>query len=209
MNSGLPALAAPLGGVAIPGVKVKFCRYYAKDKTCFYGDECQFLHEDPSMASLSLHGGGTGAGGGGGSPVSFSLGGGAVTATGYVLGNSAASGAPANVPKKNDSLGPAGTAPEGHLLSSKFALRPNVSCPLPLLMFGYGTNLHGGFCLNRVHGFSGLPVATRTTREINMLLYSAKAFLKRKTKILEHPKQRRLVNTLRGFCLFQSFLPNA
>lgn len=138
MNSGLPALAAPLGGVAIPGVKVKYCRYYAKDKTCFYGDECQFLHEDPSMASLSLHGVGTGAGGGG-SPVTLSLGGGAVTATGYVLGNSAASGAPANVSKKNDSLGPAGTAPEGHLLSSKFALRPNVSCPLPLLMFGYWT----------------------------------------------------------------------
>uniref|UniRef100_A0A672N8N9 PAN2-PAN3 deadenylation complex subunit PAN3 n=1 Tax=Sinocyclocheilus grahami TaxID=75366 RepID=A0A672N8N9_SINGR len=104
MNSGLPASAAPLGGVGIPGVKVKFCRYYAKDKTCFYGDECQFLHEDPSMASLSLHGGGTGAGGGG-SPVSLSLAGGAVTA-GYVLGNSAVSGAPANVPKKNDSLVP-------------------------------------------------------------------------------------------------------
>uniref|UniRef100_A0A8C1VNF3 PAN2-PAN3 deadenylation complex subunit PAN3 n=1 Tax=Cyprinus carpio TaxID=7962 RepID=A0A8C1VNF3_CYPCA len=117
MNSGLPASAAPLGGVGIPGVKVKFCRYYAKDKTCFYGDECQFLHEDPSMASLSLHGGGTGAGGGGGSPVSLSLAGGAVTAAGYVLGSSAASGAQANVPKKNDSLGPAGTAMEGQLLS--------------------------------------------------------------------------------------------
>ncbi|XDV47491.1 hypothetical protein PO909_017106 [Leuciscus waleckii] len=123
MNSGLPASAAPLGGVGIPGVKVKFCRYYAKDKTCFYGDECQFLHEDPSMASLSLHGGSTsaggggGGGGGGGSPVSLSLAGGAVTAAGYVLGGSAASGAPANVPKKNDSLGPAGTALEGQLLS--------------------------------------------------------------------------------------------
>uniref|UniRef100_A0A672RVJ2 PAN2-PAN3 deadenylation complex subunit PAN3 n=1 Tax=Sinocyclocheilus grahami TaxID=75366 RepID=A0A672RVJ2_SINGR len=116
MNSGLPAPAAPLGGVGIPGVKVKFCRYYAKDKTCFYGDECQFLHEDLSMASLSLHGGGTGAGGGG-SPVSLSLAGGAVTAAGYVLGSSAASGAPANVPKKNDSLGPAGTTLEGQLLS--------------------------------------------------------------------------------------------
>uniref|UniRef100_A0A8C2Q3Y7 PAN2-PAN3 deadenylation complex subunit PAN3 n=1 Tax=Cyprinus carpio TaxID=7962 RepID=A0A8C2Q3Y7_CYPCA len=79
MNSGLPASAAPLGGVGIPGVKVKFCRYYAKDKTCFYGDECQFLHEDPSMASLSLHGGGTCAGGGGGgSPVSLSLAGGEI-----------------------------------------------------------------------------------------------------------------------------------
>lgn len=120
MNSGLPASAAPLGGVGIPGVKVKFCRYYAKDKTCFYGDECQFLHEDPSMASLSLHGGGA-ATGGGGSPVSLSLAGGAVTAAGYALGGGAGSGAPANVPKKADSLGPAGTAMEGQLLSSKFA----------------------------------------------------------------------------------------
>lgn len=156
MNSGLPASAAPLGGVGIPGVKVKFCRYYAKDKTCFYGDECQFLHEDPSMASLSLHGGGTGAGGGGGgggSPVSLSLAGGAVTAAGYVLGGSAASGAPANVPKKNDSLGPAGTALEGQLLSSKFALRPNVSGCLLLL-------LHGGFCLNRGRGFSAAYLST-------------------------------------------------
>ncbi|KAG8584888.1 hypothetical protein GDO81_004806 [Engystomops pustulosus] len=62
MNSGLPptpsamVVAAPgatqlppMGG---PGVKLKFCRYYAKDKTCFYGDECQFLHEEP----LGIHG---------------------------------------------------------------------------------------------------------------------------------------------------------
>uniref|UniRef100_A0A6Q2ZDL7 C3H1-type domain-containing protein n=1 Tax=Esox lucius TaxID=8010 RepID=A0A6Q2ZDL7_ESOLU len=77
MNSGLPASAAPLGGVGIPCVKVKFCRYYAKDKTCFYGDECQFLHEEPSMGSMSLHGGG--------SPVPLSMAGGAVTAAGYPL----------------------------------------------------------------------------------------------------------------------------
>uniref|UniRef100_A0A8B9EX19 PAN2-PAN3 deadenylation complex subunit PAN3 n=1 Tax=Amazona collaria TaxID=241587 RepID=A0A8B9EX19_9PSIT len=32
------------------GVKLKFCRYYAKDKTCFYGEECQFLHEEPGAA---------------------------------------------------------------------------------------------------------------------------------------------------------------
>ncbi|XP_061313559.1 PAN2-PAN3 deadenylation complex subunit PAN3 isoform X2 [Pezoporus flaviventris] len=31
-------------------VKLKFCRYYAKDKTCFYGEECQFLHEEPGAA---------------------------------------------------------------------------------------------------------------------------------------------------------------
>ncbi|KAM9319846.1 PAN2-PAN3 deadenylation complex subunit PAN3 [Gastrophryne carolinensis] len=46
------AVVAPLGPVGVPGVKLKFCRYYAKDKTCFYGDECQFLHEEP----LGLHG---------------------------------------------------------------------------------------------------------------------------------------------------------
>ncbi|CAH2225153.1 PAN2-PAN3 deadenylation complex subunit PAN3 isoform X5 [Pelobates cultripes] len=55
MSAGLsaspsPGAASPLGAV---GVKLKFCRYYAKDKTCFYGDECQFLHEDP----LGMHGG--------------------------------------------------------------------------------------------------------------------------------------------------------
>ncbi|XP_042562312.1 PAN2-PAN3 deadenylation complex subunit Pan3-like isoform X2 [Clupea harengus] len=114
MNSGLPASAAPLGSVGIPNVKVKFCRYYAKDKTCFYGDECQFLHEDPSMASLSMHGGG-------GSPVPLSIAGGAVTAAaGYALGGNTAAcqggGAP-SVPKKSESLGPAGTALEGQLLT--------------------------------------------------------------------------------------------
>uniref|UniRef100_A0A8D3CKM9 PAN2-PAN3 deadenylation complex subunit PAN3 n=1 Tax=Scophthalmus maximus TaxID=52904 RepID=A0A8D3CKM9_SCOMX len=79
MNSGLPASAAPLGGAGIPNVKVKFCRYYAKDKTCFYGDECQFLHDDPSMASMPLHGGG--------SPVPFSVAGGGGTPAGYSLAN--------------------------------------------------------------------------------------------------------------------------
>jgi len=198
MNSGLPASAAPLGGVGIPGVKVKFCRYYAKDKTCFYGDECQFLHEDPSMASLSLHGGSTGAGGGGGSPVSLSLAGGAVTAGGYVLGGSPVSGAPANVPKKNDSLGPAGTALEGQLLSSKFALRPSVYCSVLLL-------LHGGFCLNRCRGFSlGLPLATKTTREIQHVTPQRAGSFQRKTNILEQISQKRLVNALCGFCWFQN-----
>ncbi|XP_069825971.1 PAN2-PAN3 deadenylation complex subunit PAN3 isoform X3 [Dendropsophus ebraccatus] len=61
MNSGLPptpsaVVAAPgapqLPPMGVPGVKLKFCRYYAKDKTCFYGDECQFLHEEP----LGIHG---------------------------------------------------------------------------------------------------------------------------------------------------------
>uniref|UniRef100_A0A673YB20 PAN2-PAN3 deadenylation complex subunit PAN3 n=1 Tax=Salmo trutta TaxID=8032 RepID=A0A673YB20_SALTR len=106
MNSGLPASAAPLGGVGIPCVKVKFCRYYAKDKTCFYGDECQFLHEEPSMASMSLHGGG--------SPVPLSMSGGAVTAAGYPL--SAPPACPVGVPtvtKKSDSLGSAVPGMEG------------------------------------------------------------------------------------------------
>uniref|UniRef100_A0A8C7H4A8 PAN2-PAN3 deadenylation complex subunit PAN3 n=1 Tax=Oncorhynchus kisutch TaxID=8019 RepID=A0A8C7H4A8_ONCKI len=106
MNSGLPASAAPLGGVGIPCVKVKFCRYYAKDKTCFYGDECQFLHEEPSMANMSLHGGG--------SPVPLSMSGGAVTAAGYPL--SAPPACPVGVPtvtKKSDSLGSAVPGMEG------------------------------------------------------------------------------------------------
>lgn len=42
------AVGPPPGPVTGPGgVKLKFCRYYAKDKTCFYGEECQFLHEEP------------------------------------------------------------------------------------------------------------------------------------------------------------------
>lgn len=112
MNSGLPASAAPLGGAGIPNVKVKFCRYYAKDKTCFYGDECQFLHEDPSMASLPLHGGG--------SPVPLSMAGGGGTPAGYSLGGSAAacqSGGGTGVSKKNETMGPAGTSLEGQLLT--------------------------------------------------------------------------------------------
>ncbi|KAL6462801.1 hypothetical protein MHYP_G00292230 [Metynnis hypsauchen] len=133
MNSGLSASAAPLGGVGIPGVKVKFCRYYAKDKTCFYGDECQFVHEDPAVASLPVHGGGAGGGGagggggggsgGGGSPVPFSMAGSGGTAAGYPLGGSAvvaaacAGAAPASVPKKSDALGPAGAALDGQLLA--------------------------------------------------------------------------------------------
>ncbi|XP_027031172.1 PAN2-PAN3 deadenylation complex subunit PAN3 isoform X1 [Tachysurus fulvidraco] len=122
MNSGLPVSAAPLGGVGIPGVKVKFCRYYAKDKTCFYGDDCQFLHEDPTAAN-AVHGGG---GGSSGSPVTLALAGGAVSTAaaavaGYQLtGNAVAacsSGAPSGVSKKSDALGPAGATLDGQLLS--------------------------------------------------------------------------------------------
>uniref|UniRef100_I3K9I0 PAN2-PAN3 deadenylation complex subunit PAN3 n=1 Tax=Oreochromis niloticus TaxID=8128 RepID=I3K9I0_ORENI len=113
MNSGLSPSAAPLGGAGIPNVKVKFCRYYAKDKTCFYGDECQFLHEDPSLASLPLHGGG-------GSPVPLSMAGGGGTQAGYSLGGSAAGcpgGGGTGVPKKSETLGPANTSLEGQLLT--------------------------------------------------------------------------------------------
>nr|XP_031321672.1 PAN2-PAN3 deadenylation complex subunit PAN3 isoform X7 [Camelus dromedarius] len=65
-SSSPPSLAAAVappgvGGVpggAAAGVKLKYCRYYAKDKTCFYGEECQFLHEDPAAGAapgLGLH----------------------------------------------------------------------------------------------------------------------------------------------------------
>lgn len=115
MNSGLPASAAPLGGAGIPNVKVKFCRYYAKDKTCFYGDECQFLHEDPSMANLSLHGSAS-------SPVPLSMAGGGGTPAGYSLGGSAAAcpgSAGTGVPKKSEALGSAGATLDGQLLTSE------------------------------------------------------------------------------------------
>ncbi|XP_025118664.3 PAN2-PAN3 deadenylation complex subunit PAN3 isoform X5 [Bubalus bubalis] len=52
---GVPGGAA---AAAAAGVKLKYCRYYAKDKTCFYGEECQFLHEDPAAGAapgLGLH----------------------------------------------------------------------------------------------------------------------------------------------------------
>ncbi|XP_035981532.1 PAN2-PAN3 deadenylation complex subunit PAN3 isoform X1 [Fundulus heteroclitus] len=115
MNSGLPPSAAPLGGAGIPSVKVKFCRYYAKDKTCFYGDECQFLHEDPSMGGMSLHGGG-------GSPVPLPMAAGGGTPAGYSLGGTAAAaacpgGGGTGVPKKSEALGPAGATMDGQLLT--------------------------------------------------------------------------------------------
>lgn len=115
MNSGLPPSAAPLGGAGIPSVKVKFCRYYAKDKTCFYGDECQFLHEDPSMGGMSLHGGGS-------SPVPLPMAGGGGTPAVYSLGGTAAAcpgGGGTGVSKKSEALGPGGTTMEGPLLTSK------------------------------------------------------------------------------------------
>ncbi|XP_057222667.1 PAN2-PAN3 deadenylation complex subunit PAN3 isoform X5 [Malurus melanocephalus] len=47
---GVAGPAAGGAGAGGGGVKLKFCRYYAKDKTCFYGEECQFLHEEPGAA---------------------------------------------------------------------------------------------------------------------------------------------------------------
>ncbi|XP_044872803.1 PAN2-PAN3 deadenylation complex subunit PAN3 isoform X5 [Mauremys mutica] len=59
-----PVAGAPagVGAVGVPGpapgagLKLKFCRYYAKDKTCFYGEECQFLHEEPGAAAPACPG---------------------------------------------------------------------------------------------------------------------------------------------------------
>ncbi|XP_066032038.1 PAN2-PAN3 deadenylation complex subunit PAN3 isoform X6 [Chamaea fasciata] len=48
--AGPAAGGAGAGGGGGAAVKLKFCRYYAKDKTCFYGEECQFLHEEPGAA---------------------------------------------------------------------------------------------------------------------------------------------------------------
>ncbi|XP_060090725.1 PAN2-PAN3 deadenylation complex subunit PAN3 isoform X2 [Heteronotia binoei] len=48
-----PGPGAGVPAVAPGGVKLKFCRYYAKDKTCFYGEECQFLHEEPGSSAAS------------------------------------------------------------------------------------------------------------------------------------------------------------
>ncbi|KAG2456673.1 PAN3 protein, partial [Polypterus senegalus] len=133
MNSGHPASAVQLSGVGIPGVKVKYCRYYAKDKTCFYGDECQFLHEDPSMAGLVLHSGGspvplslsTGApvsgytlGGAGPSPGAAGAGGGGGSG-GHGAGGSVGAGSSIGVvgPKKNENMGSAGPGLEASLLT--------------------------------------------------------------------------------------------
>ncbi|RXM97351.1 PAB-dependent poly(A)-specific ribonuclease subunit PAN3 [Acipenser ruthenus] len=111
MNSGLPASAAPLGGICIPGVKLKYCRYYAKDKTCFYGDECQFLHEEPSMAGLAHHASG--------SPVPLSMVGPAVgAAAGYPHAGAGTAGAGGGGgTKKIEPLGAAGVGLEGQLLA--------------------------------------------------------------------------------------------
>nr|XP_004660039.2 PAN2-PAN3 deadenylation complex subunit PAN3 isoform X2 [Jaculus jaculus] len=52
---GVPGGGTSTTSTPAAGVKLKYCRYYAKDKTCFYGEECQFLHEDPAAPGLGLH----------------------------------------------------------------------------------------------------------------------------------------------------------
>ncbi|XP_021042307.1 PAN2-PAN3 deadenylation complex subunit PAN3 isoform X3 [Mus pahari] len=57
-SSGVGGVPGGPAAAAAAGVKLKYCRYYAKDKTCFYGEECQFLHEDPAAGAapgLGLH----------------------------------------------------------------------------------------------------------------------------------------------------------
>ncbi|XP_064413912.1 PAN2-PAN3 deadenylation complex subunit PAN3 isoform X1 [Latimeria chalumnae] len=98
MNSGLPSSAAPLAGIGVAGGKVKYCRYYAKDKTCFYGDECQFVHEDPA-AGLGLHS----------NSVPLPMAGSGGVAGGYPHGGVAG-------PKKSE-LGAPGGGLEGQLLT--------------------------------------------------------------------------------------------
>ncbi|XP_030056199.1 PAN2-PAN3 deadenylation complex subunit PAN3 isoform X2 [Microcaecilia unicolor] len=99
MNSALPPAAAQL-----PGLKLKYCRYYAKDKTCFYGDECQFLHEDPGSAvGLGLHS----------NSVALPLAGGGAS-VGYSLSSTA--GAPPPAPK-NSELGSHGAALDSQRLT--------------------------------------------------------------------------------------------
>ncbi|XP_078258516.1 PAN2-PAN3 deadenylation complex subunit PAN3 isoform X1 [Rhinoraja longicauda] len=116
------------GGLQGVGCKVKYCRYYAKDKTCFYGDECQFLHEDPSngavSASLGLvvnnnHPGlgvgaavatpGVGGGGGGGGGAGAAAGGiasvsgcGGSVSGGGISAAATGGGFPHGGPKKNE-----------------------------------------------------------------------------------------------------------
>ncbi|XP_056650704.1 PAN2-PAN3 deadenylation complex subunit PAN3 isoform X5 [Monodelphis domestica] len=102
---GVPSVVG--GAAAAAGVKLKYCRYYAKDKTCFYGEECQFLHEDPvagAVPGLGLHSNSV--------PLALA-GGGAATPgpAGYPLGAGPGGGVgPPPGPKKPDMGGPGGGA---------------------------------------------------------------------------------------------------
>ncbi|XP_027733416.1 PAN2-PAN3 deadenylation complex subunit PAN3 isoform X2 [Vombatus ursinus] len=105
---GVPGVVSAAAAAA--GVKLKYCRYYAKDKTCFYGEECQFLHEDPAGGTapgLGLHS----------NSVPLALAGGGAAApgpTGYPHGAGPGGGVgPPPGPKKPDLGGPGGGAGGG------------------------------------------------------------------------------------------------
>uniref|UniRef100_A0A8C0T424 PAN2-PAN3 deadenylation complex subunit PAN3 n=1 Tax=Canis lupus familiaris TaxID=9615 RepID=A0A8C0T424_CANLF len=120
------AVVAPpgVGGVpggAAAGVKLKYCRYYAKDKTCFYGEECQFLHEDPAAGAapgLGLHS----------NSVPLALAGAPVAAfpPGAVPGGGAG---PPPGPKKPDLGGPGAGATAGGGGSSGVLDGPRLAIP--------------------------------------------------------------------------------
>ncbi|KAF3825916.1 hypothetical protein GH733_006743 [Mirounga leonina] len=120
------AVVAPpgVGGVpggAAAGVKLKYCRYYAKDKTCFYGEECQFLHEDPAAGAapaLGLHS----------NSVPLALAGAPVAAfpPGAVPGGGAG---PPPGPKKPDLGGPGAGAAAGGGGSSGVLDGPRLAIP--------------------------------------------------------------------------------
>ncbi|XP_074159677.1 PAN2-PAN3 deadenylation complex subunit PAN3 isoform X2 [Sminthopsis crassicaudata] len=107
---GVGGVPGVVGAAAAAGVKLKYCRYYAKDKTCFYGEECQFLHEDPAAGAapgLGLHS----------NSVPLALAGGGAVApgsAGYPIGAGPGGGVgPPPGPKKPDLGGPGGGAGGG------------------------------------------------------------------------------------------------
>ncbi|XP_051842485.1 PAN2-PAN3 deadenylation complex subunit PAN3 isoform X1 [Antechinus flavipes] len=107
---GVGGVPGVVGAAAAAGVKLKYCRYYAKDKTCFYGEECQFLHEDPTAGAapgLGLHS----------NSVPLALAGGGAVApgpAGYPIGAGPGGGVgPPPGPKKPDLGGPGGVAGGG------------------------------------------------------------------------------------------------
>ncbi|KAM8803155.1 PAN2-PAN3 deadenylation complex subunit PAN3 isoform 7-T7 [Rhynchonycteris naso] len=116
-----PGVGGVPGGAAAAGIKLKYCRYYAKDKTCFYGEECQFLHEDPAAGAgpgLGLHS----------NSVTLALAGAA--AAGFPPGTGPAGGAgqPPG-PKKPDLGGPGPGAAAGGGGSSGVLDGPRLAIP--------------------------------------------------------------------------------
>ncbi|XP_041054751.1 PAN2-PAN3 deadenylation complex subunit PAN3 isoform X2 [Carcharodon carcharias] len=143
------------GGGALPGgvSKVKYCRYYAKDKTCFYGDECQFLHEDPNNGAASASLGlvvnnnhpGLGVGAAAAAPGAGGGGGGGGGAAGGGGGGGGGGGYPHGGPKKNE-LG--SLVEPGQLLTI-----PGLETALPDNL----TNSYFSSSFIGVNGFGGGP----------------------------------------------------